>query len=102
MTDDPAVPDAPPPGALCFAFRGGELLVADADGGGARVPRVADSGLDAADGVWVDAGEVDGLRCVAVSLPESATAPRGMRFVRLRAAYPLLPADVTLETGAAP
>lgn len=97
----PADPrDGPPPGALCFAFRGGEMLVADVEGG-VRVPRVSDSGLDADPGPWVDAGEAGGLPCVAVSLPDGAMAPRGMRFVRLRALHALLPADVYRMAGRA-
>ncbi|HEX6042214.1 NAD(+) diphosphatase [Longimicrobium sp.] len=100
MTDNSPPHDAPPPGALCFAFRGGELLVAE-DGDGVRVPRVADSGLHAESGVWVDAGEADGLRCFAVSLPDGALEPPGMRFVRLRRLYPLLPAPVYRMAGRA-
>lgn len=98
MTDNPDPQGAPPPGALCFAFRGGEMLVADADGG---VPRVADSGLDADSGVWVDAGEADAVRCFAVSLPDGVMAPRGMRFVRLRGLHALLPAALYRMAGRA-
>ncbi len=100
MTDDPQAHDPPPPGALCFAFRGAELLVADADGH-ARVPRVAETGLDARSGVWVDAGEAGGLPCVAVSVSGEAEAPAGMRWVRLRATHALLPAELWRMAGRA-
>jgi NAD+ diphosphatase len=100
MTDTLPEPESPPPAALCFAFRGAELLVADADGH-ARIPRVAETGLDARSGVWVDVGEAGGLPCVAVSLGDGAAAPAGMRFVRLRAAHALLPPELWRMAGRA-
>lgn len=98
MADTADGRDGPPPGALCFAFRGAGLLVADADGG-PRIPRVAEAGVDT--GVWVDAGELGGLPCVAVSLPDGAAEPEGMRFVRLRALHASLPPDVYRMAGRA-
>jgi NAD+ diphosphatase len=100
MTDTTDPQAGPPPGACCFAFRGAELLVADADGG-VRVPCVGEAGLDADSGAWVDAGELDGSPCAAVSLPDGAMAPEGMRFVRLRALHALVPPDVYRMAGRA-
>ena len=98
MTDTPD--PAPPPGALCFAFRGAELLVADADGA-VRIPRADEAGLDGDGVVWVDAGELGGLPCVAVSLSDGVAAPAGMRFARLRGLYARMPADVYRMAGRA-
>jgi NAD+ diphosphatase len=100
MTDSPDPRDRPPPDALCFAFRGAELLVADADGR-TRIPRVSEAGIGADDGVWVDAGEADGVPCRAVSLSDGATAPAGMRFTRLRGLHALLPASLWRMAGRA-
>jgi NAD+ diphosphatase len=100
MTDASGTLDGPPPAALCFAFRGAELLLTDADGH-TRIPRVAETGLDARAGVWVDAGEAGGLPCVAVSLADGAAAPAGMRFVRLRATHALLPPELWRMAGRA-
>lgn len=92
--------DGPPPGALCFAFRGAELLVLDEDGR-TRIPRVAETGLDVDAGVWVDVGEAGGVPCVAVSLSDGSTAPAGMRLVRLRATHALLPPELWRMAGRA-
>lgn len=100
MTHDDTPAD-PPPAALCFAFRGGEMLMGEDADGGVRIPRVADAGIGAADGVWVDAGEAAGSPCVAVSLPDGWMAPPGMRFVRLRALHALLPAELYRMAGRA-
>jgi NAD+ diphosphatase len=89
-----------PPGPLCFAFRGAELLLADADGP-ARIPLVSETGLDAHAGAWVDVGEAGGLPCVAVSLSDGAMAPAGMRFVRLRGTHALLPPELWRMAGRA-
>ncbi|HLM66349.1 MAG TPA: NAD(+) diphosphatase, partial [Longimicrobium sp.] len=77
-----------------------ELLVVDEDGG-VRIPRVAETGLDARAGVWVDAGEAGGLPCAAVSLSDGATAPAGMRWMRLRATHALLPPELWRMAGRA-
>jgi NAD+ diphosphatase len=100
MTDDGSM-DRPPADALCFAFRGGEMLVAAAEDGGVRVPRVGEARLDADAGVWVDAGEAAGRRCVAVSLGASVPAPPGMRFERLRPLHARLPAELYRMAGRA-
>lgn len=100
MTDRSAAPDPPPPGALCFAFRGAELLLAEG-GGQARIPRVSETGLDARSGVWVDVGEAGGVPCAAVGLDGEAAAPAGMRWVRLRATHALLPAELWRMAGRA-
>ena len=101
MTDSAEGRGGPPPGALCFAFRGGELLVAEDEGGGARIPRVEQAGMGAAAEAWMDAGELGGIPCVAVTLAEGAEAPDGLRFVRLRGAHALVPADVFRMAGRA-
>jgi NAD+ diphosphatase len=100
MTDE-HTPDDPPPDALCFAFRAGEMLVAEDEDGSARIPRAAEAGIDAESGVWVDAGEAAGARCIAVSLADGWPAPAGMRFVRLRGTHALLPPELWRMAGRA-
>ncbi len=69
---------------MWFAFRNGELLVAD-DGDRVRVPRTRsldELGLDASFGYEV--GSLEGMRCWAVGLEVDVEAPDGTAFRDLR------------------
>ncbi|HEX8394950.1 MAG TPA: NAD(+) diphosphatase [Longimicrobium sp.] len=86
--------------ALCFAFRGGEMLVrVDADA--VRVPRGREVAtlLDA--GTPIPAGDVGGAECVALAVEGEAHAPEGMEFRGLRGLHAVLGADEFRMAGRA-
>ena len=80
--------------AWWFAFRGGELLVREAEeaeaGGVVEVPlagEIAEVAVAAAGLPRHYLGALEGVGCWAVGLPEEAEAPAGLRFEGLRALY---------------
>ncbi len=85
--------------AWCFAFRGSELLVVDAE------PLVGIPGLEHVPGADVGPGEplgtFGGRDCVAVSLAEEAEAPPGMAFLGLRQLFGRLGDDAFAMAGRA-
>ena len=88
----------PDPPALCFAFRGNEILLAT-DGDGMRIPTLAEAGMDDA---VLEVGELGGRRCVArgITAPD-APAPPGCTWMPLRASFRVLPADAFRMAGRA-
>jgi NAD+ diphosphatase len=88
----------PDPPVLCFAFRGNEILLA-VDGDSARIPTLAEAGMDDA---VLEVGELGGMRCVAfgITAPD-APAPRGCQWMPLRASFRVLPADAFRMAGRA-
>lgn len=96
----PHPPDPRSANALCFAFRGNEILVATEDGR-ARIPIVRQVGMDD-DAPWLDVGEVGGVRCVAVGVGQAdAPAPPGCEWMPLRASFRVLTADEFRMAGRA-
>lgn len=77
-------PARPRDGALLFAVRGLELLVAERDGA-VHVPRGAD--LPALAEAAHFLGALDGVDCYAVALPADAPVPADMKLVSARALY---------------
>lgn len=82
--------DPDPSPALCFAFRGNEILVADEDAGRGRIPFVGR--LRMAPERLLEVGELGGMRCVAAGVGAEAPAPDGCAWMPLRASYRVLSA----------
>lgn len=86
--------------ALCFVFRGGELLVR-VDGARALVPRGRDVAALLAAGTPIGAGEMGGEECLALAVDAGAAAPDGMEFRGLRGLHAVLGADQFRVAGRA-
>ena len=85
------VPPAAFPGtSLAFAFADGRLVVSG-DESTPVVPLVSDLERAGLDGARHYLGRLDGVDCVAVTLPDAALAPAGARFAGLRSLFPRLP-----------
>ena len=82
---------APFPGtSLAFAFAEGRLLVSG-DESAPVVPLVFDLERAGLDGARHYLGRLDGVDCIAVTLPDNAAAPAGARFAGLRSLFLRLP-----------
>ena len=80
--------------ALCFAFRGNEILLA-----GDRIPRLGQVDVDAA--ALLQVGELGGVRCVTAGLGAETPAPEGCAWMPLRASFRVLSADEFRMAGRA-
>jgi len=94
--------------AWWFAFRGGELLVREAEGpeagGVVEVPlagEIAAVGVEATGLPRHYLGALGGVSCWAVGLLDDAEAPEGMRFEGLRALYGRVPEALFSVAGRA-
>jgi NAD+ diphosphatase len=90
FTPSHTAPAALPANALAFAFRDAALLV----GGTDEAPVLPRTSALAGFGVGGDThylGELDGVACVAVSLPATAGEPAGWRYAGLRSLFFRLP-----------
>src|SRR4028119_2023578 len=85
--------------ALCFAFRGNEILIVDDDDGRGRIPSIDRIRADA-DARW-GGGEVGGGRGVAVGVGPEVQAPPGSAWMPLRASFRVLSADEFRMAGRA-
>lgn len=86
--------------ALCFVFRGGELLVR-VRGARSQVPRGRDVSALLAAGTPIGAGETGGAECLALAVDTESAAPEGMEFRGLRGLHAVLDADEFRMAGRA-
>ena len=86
------------PTALAFAFAQGKLLVSG-DEHSPTVPLVGELELAGIRGDPHHLGCLDGIDCIAVTLPDDAQAPEGMRFAGLRSLFLRIP-EPMLATAA--
>lgn len=86
------------PDALAFAFADSRLLVGGSDDA-PSVPRIAELRTAASGDAVHYLGRLEGVDCVAVTLPDEAAAPPGFRFAGLRSLFLRLP-EPLLAIGA--
>jgi NAD+ diphosphatase len=83
---------------LAFAFAGAKLLIRG-DEEAPVVPSLDDVVRTMPDGVHHYLGQLQGADCIAIALPDDATAPPGFTFTGLRALFLRLP-EATLALAA--
>ena len=93
-----SAPEPPPPGALWFAFRGRELLVAE---GGSALPPQAPEAMGLAPLRVHYLGALGAHACYGVDLGEGCAAPAPLEFLDLRALFGRLPAALHGVAGRA-
>lgn len=105
LADDFLTPLTPRPGTLSapwlFAFRGGELLVAEADDA-LMLPSASvldQHGITLEGGHCI--GEWQGQTCFALDLPQDWTPSTGWQLIGLRATFPRLPEPLFWIAGRA-
>jgi NAD+ diphosphatase len=91
-------PRALPGASLAFAFTDGKLLVSG-DEQAPVVPVLADLTRAGVDGSRHYLGQLQGVDCVAVTLPDGTAAPAGFRLTGLRPLFMRLP-EATLALAA--
>src|SRR4029077_3713318 len=91
-------PPALPGTSIAFAFADGRLLV-NGDESAPVVPLLADLERAGVDGARHYLGQLQGVDCVAVTLPDDTVAPPGARLAGLRSLFLRLP-EPTLAIAA--
>ncbi len=90
-------PASLPAESYAFAWRSDRILVGGTDEVPV-IPRLADVAQSDLAGARHYLGDLGGTHCIAISLPDDATEPPGLRFVGLRALFLTLP-DPLLALG---
>ena len=86
FTSSHAAPAVVPAGSLAFAFAESKLLV-DGNEDSPRIPCVEDLDRTGIAGARHYLGQLDGVSCWAVTLPDDTVAPAAMRLAGLRSLF---------------
>jgi NAD+ diphosphatase len=87
--------------ALAFAFVEGRLLIAGEAPASPRIPTLAELEAAGASGARHFLGELSGVPCLALVLPDGAAVPQGFAAVSLRAVFMTLPEPMLALAGRA-